>query len=144
MYCLQINVSMIIKYIENKYKITLYKIKFPVKHKHKRENLRSFVEQWRHEAPCRTGNTTAIRHIAVSDTHISRHHSGPIEGPRETPRTVTSLLYSVFLDISPIMPRGASLADTGCNISSLVSRDVRHLTRLVSALKERDFRFSFH
>ena len=34
-----------------------------------------------------------IRHIAVRETILSRHHGGPIKGPPETPRITTTLPY---------------------------------------------------
>ena len=35
----------------------------------------------------------ATRRTAVRETGLSRHHGGPIEGPLETPRTITALWY---------------------------------------------------
>ena len=39
------------------------------------------------------GKTTAIRRTAVREASVSRHHGGPIEGPPETSRTMTTLSY---------------------------------------------------
>ena len=90
-----------------------------------------------------TGKTTAIKCIALRETGVSSHHGGPIEDNPWSPLDYQSYKGDIkkfkgVLNCTLIMPRDASLSDSGCNFSSqggrvaLVCRDIFKLVEIRS------------
>jgi len=73
----------------------------------------------------KTEKTTPIRRIAVLET-VSRHARGPDWGPPwNPPDHHSTVILRGGLNLAPIMPRDASLSDSGCEFFSLEGEGIK-------------------